>query len=282
MAELLSALELELRIALLPPISRASPFNGARLHAQRLIEAWKVDDDDDVPLRQGYRLLDAEAVAGAILRVLTMGDKDYASGDPGKWQFPCLEDLLPELHELTWQAILAGMLLAEGVGEGKSHDIIPLTALPRLRPDMELSRLTFGGRDEFIAARVRRTLNTLVAVEAPDVAAFTSPLIASGTLVATEGADVAAFAGPLQKPWMSIKPTWRPEKPSRADLEDWLKDLAKQDYSDAEHRPDRRPTFKVLQAKANDHFKTKVPRDDLRAAIDHAAPQLRRSPGQHT
>jgi hypothetical protein len=65
-------------------------------------------------------------------------------------------------------------------------------------------------------------------------------------------------------------------------LEKWLRDLAENEYPDAKHRPDRRPTFEVLQTKANDHFKTEVPRDDLRTAIDNAAPQLKRSPGQRT
>jgi hypothetical protein len=83
-------------------------------------------------------------------------------------------------------------------------------------------------------------------------------------------------------PAVPVKPTWRAEKPSRADLENWLRDLAEQEYPDAEHRPDRRPSFKVLQTKANDHFRTTVPRDDLRAAINNAAPQLKRSPGQRT
>jgi hypothetical protein len=234
MAELLSALELELRIALLPPISRASPFNGARLHAERLIELWKVADGESVPLSQSFRLLHVEQLEGAILRTLMAGD--YPS-DPRRWIFPPLNDLLPELRALSWRAMQNGKLLVEGIKgvRGRVRRPIQPAELVRLTPDWAVERLN-GTHD----VRVRRP------------------------------------------PAVPIRPTWRPEKPSRADLEDWLKDLAKQEYPNAGHRPDRRPTFKVLQAKANNHFETKVPRDDLRAAIDHAAPQLKRSSGQHT
>ncbi|MET0674254.1 MAG: hypothetical protein ABW175_00500, partial [Bradyrhizobium sp.] len=68
MADPLALAEVELRIGLLPPISRGSHLIGPALHAQQLVELWGVSGDDDVPLAQAYRLLDVEAVTGAILR----------------------------------------------------------------------------------------------------------------------------------------------------------------------------------------------------------------------
>ena len=238
MADLLAPAELEFRIALLPPVSRGAHLDGPVLHAERLIELWKITDDERVPLGQSFRLLQAkQQVADAILRTLMASD--YPS-DPRRWIFPPLNDLLPELRTLSWRAIQNSELLVEGVKgvRGHVHRPIQPAELVRLTPDWTADRLCNGTQDEFIDVRVRRP------------------------------------------PAVSVKPTWRPEKPSRADLEDWLKDLAKREYPDAEHRPDRRPTFKVLQTKANSHFKIEVPRDDLRAAIDHAAPQLKRNPGQ--
>ena len=50
MAGLLPLAELEFRIALLPAISRGAHLAGPALHAQRLVELWKADDADAVPL----------------------------------------------------------------------------------------------------------------------------------------------------------------------------------------------------------------------------------------
>ena len=240
MADLLAPAELEFRIALLPPISRGAHLDGPVLHAERLIELWKITDDERVPLGQSFRLLQVkQQVAGVILRTLTVGD--YPS-DPRRWILPPLNDLLPELRALSWRAMQNGELLVEGIKgvRGRAHRSIQPAELVRLTPDWTVDRLCDGTQDEFIDVRVGRP------------------------------------------PAVPVKPTWRPEKPSRADLENWLRDLAEKEYPDAEQRPDRRPIFEALQKKANKDFKTEVPRDDLRAAIDNAAPQLKRSPGQHT
>jgi hypothetical protein len=157
MADLLALAEIELRIALLPPISRGSHLGGPALHAQQLVALWGVAGDDDVPLAQAFRLLDVEEGTGAILRTLVMGDRDYP-GDTRHWTFPAFPDLLPELQGLSWQAMLEGRLLTEAVKgvRGKRHRTVLPAELPRLIPDWELSRLTLDGRDDFIDVRVRR------------------------------------------------------------------------------------------------------------------------------
>jgi hypothetical protein len=154
MADLVPPIELELRIALLPPISRGANLGGPLLYAEQLVGIWKIDDGDDVPLAQAFRLLDAEAIAGAIWRTLNAKDQSsdvryrhlpgledllsevrelpdselvegviwrslevgkYHSDDPRYWYFPPLDDLLPELRELSWRAMLDGTLLAEAI-----------------------------------------------------------------------------------------------------------------------------------------------------------------------
>jgi hypothetical protein len=145
--------ELWLRLASLPPISRATHLGGPALHARRLVDLWKVDDSDDVPLAQAFRLLDAGAIAGAILRTLAV--RDYP-GDPRYWTFSDLEDLLPGLQDLCWQGMLDGTLLVEANrGREKPRAVLPVE-LQRLQPDWRLSRLCLGERDEFVDVRVRR------------------------------------------------------------------------------------------------------------------------------
>ena len=157
MADQLASAELELRIVLLPPISRGAHLNGPALRARQLVKLWEVNGDDDVPFAQAFQLLDVEAVTGAILRTLLMDDKDYPA-DPSHWTFPGFTDLLPELQELSWRAMLNGALLTEAIksARGKRYRTLLPAELPRLTPDWELSRLTLGGRDDFIDVRVRR------------------------------------------------------------------------------------------------------------------------------
>jgi len=145
----------DVEIALLPPISRGAHLDGPRLHAKRLVELWQVGDGDDVPLREAFRLLEVDAVAGVIWR--TVCANDYP-GDAHHWTFPPLEDLLLELQQLTWQAMLAGTLITEAVTgvRGKRRRTILSAELPRLTPDWGLSRLTMDGQDEFIDVRIRR------------------------------------------------------------------------------------------------------------------------------
>jgi hypothetical protein len=149
----------------LPPISRGAPISeawparalaGPWLHADRLIDLWQVADDEDVPLAQAFRLLDIEAVHGAILR--TLGANDYPASDPRYWFLPPLEDLLPELHELSWQAMLAEEFEVEAIKglHGTRPRTVLSVELPRLTPDWELSRLCRNGEDKFIHVRVRR------------------------------------------------------------------------------------------------------------------------------
>lgn len=78
MSKLLPWTELGFNILLLPPISRGAHLDGPLLHAQRLVELWQLDSNDDIPLAQAFRLLDVETIAGAILRTLVAAD-DYPS-----------------------------------------------------------------------------------------------------------------------------------------------------------------------------------------------------------
>ena len=152
MADPIRLIELELQVALLPPISRREHLVGPRLHAERLGALWRTDDD--VPLADAFRLLDIAVIAGAILRLSV----EIESADSRYWTFPELEELLPALRALAWEEILAGRLTVEGVAgvrEGRRRRIPPVR-LQRLTPDWVLSWLTRSGQDEFTDVRVRR------------------------------------------------------------------------------------------------------------------------------
>ena len=149
-------IDLETTILLLPSISRGAHLDGPILHARNLIELWKLDSPSDaVPLTLAFRLLDVEAVARAVYRAAAA--KDYSSR-PWDWDLPGAEAPLSELRAIVWRAMLAGTLITEGVKgtRGKRYRTVLPTELPRLRPDMRLSRLCSGDCDEFIGVRVRR------------------------------------------------------------------------------------------------------------------------------
>jgi hypothetical protein len=157
--DVLGAAEIELRIALLPPISRGAHLAGPRLHAERLVELWKADGE--VVLAEAFRLLDVETVADVILR--TVAANEY-EGDPRHWIFPPFADLLPPLREAAWQEVLAGRLVLEAIKgvTGRRHHPLALALLPRLTPDWELLRLMRDGRDEWIEVRARSLAATAV------------------------------------------------------------------------------------------------------------------------
>ena len=144
--------EIEFQLAALPPISRGAHLAGPKLHAERLIAAWKADGA--VALADAYQLLDVKTVAGVILRTVMAGDYDQ---DPSYWHFPPVADLLPPLREVAWQKILAGEFVLEAIKgvTGRQHRPLVPALLPRLTPDWELSRLIRDGRDEYIEVRVR-------------------------------------------------------------------------------------------------------------------------------
>jgi hypothetical protein len=257
--------ELELRIALLPPVSRSSHLGGPAIHAERLVELWKIEAGEDVPLEQAFRLLDAEAVAGAILRTTAArnagieawtaenlaklwDDADNGDGEeePAKdfpsdsryWPLPPLNDLLPELQELCWEALLDGAWRLEGLKTArdkvsKTPRLISLFELPRLRPDWGLSRLCRGELDEYVDARVRRApVEPVVGKPAPK-------------------SDLKA-----------------------ADLKAAILKIA-QDYPPGV----RRPTFEEIKAALEAHFGSELIRQQARDALDYA-PQLRRERGR--
>jgi hypothetical protein len=146
-----NAAEIELRIALLPPISGGVHLAGPRLHAERLTALWKADGS--VPLGEVFRLLDAEAIAGVILQAAVECD----GGDPRHWHPPPFADLLAPLREAAWREVLAGRLVLEAIKgiTGRRHQPLVPALLPRLTPDWKLSRLTRDGRDEYIDVRIR-------------------------------------------------------------------------------------------------------------------------------
>jgi hypothetical protein len=150
--EVLGGAEIELRIALLPPISRGAHLAGPRLHAERRVELWKADGE--VALAEVFRLLDVETVAGVILRTVTANEYE---GDPRHWHFPPFIDLLPPLRAAAWQALLDGRLVLMGVKgiTGRRHQPLAPALLPRLTPDWELSRLMRAGQDAWFEVRVR-------------------------------------------------------------------------------------------------------------------------------
>ena len=265
MAEPILFAELELRIALLPPISRGAHLGGSAIHAERLVELWKVEAGDDVPLEQAFRLLDAETVAGAILRATLAKDagveawtvehlakfwdaadhnddgeasaKDYPS-DPRYWTPPTLSGLLLELRALCWKALLLDETLlveaVKGLRGTRRRAVLP-GELARLRPDWSLSRLCLGERDEFIAARVRR-----------------------------------APSKPVKKRWRS--------RPSGEAVGNAMREIAKG------YRSDARPTFEQLSEAVNNRLAhlglEEATREQVRNALKEEAPQLRRERGR--
>ena len=58
LADPIALAELEFRILLLPPISRAAHLDGPDLHARQLVALWKVDDSDDVSIARSRIALD--------------------------------------------------------------------------------------------------------------------------------------------------------------------------------------------------------------------------------
>ncbi|MGO8918014.1 MAG: hypothetical protein ACLQJR_19090 [Stellaceae bacterium] len=139
--------ELEWRIARLPPLSRGLHLAGPRAHAERLVVLWR--SDGPVPLSEAFRLLDADMVAGAILRTIAASEDGYP--DPRHWRFPDLEALLPELRACLWQEIQAGHLLVKA-----DRRTLPPKDLARLTADWQLSELCRSGRAEFVGVTARR------------------------------------------------------------------------------------------------------------------------------
>jgi hypothetical protein len=291
-AEPIDWLELELRIALLPPISRAAHLGGPVLHARRLVQLWRggkmtnreiaeVSDEeliarriaigdgaeaeainaelashsrrlptvadsypasepperprpsdcadywngDDVPLSQAFRLLPVAVVARAILRTAVMSDHDYPN-DPVHWPLPTLDDLLPELEDAVWQALLSGELQVDATryARGKLSEIsrpVSLIELQRLSPDWRLSRLCRDGEDEFVQARARRARAEQI----------------------------------------------KPNQPSKAEVKAAILEIA-QTYS-----PDAHPPFKEIETALKARF-AGVTQKQARDALKHA-PQLR-------
>jgi hypothetical protein len=141
MAEALPLAEIELQILLMPPISGGAHLGGPTLHAERLVALWAVDDGDDVPLSDAFRLLDVPSVAGVLLRATV------ERGDARYWPFPSLMELLAPLREVAWQEILAGRLVV--VPRGRRA--LPAAELPGFVPDWQHSLLTRPRADRVYA-----------------------------------------------------------------------------------------------------------------------------------
>jgi hypothetical protein len=212
--------EIELAAPKEPPPETSRPSDRA--------DHW---GDDDVPLSQAFRLLDAKAVARAILRTALMSDNDYPN-DSVHWPLPPLKDLLPELNDAAWQAVLDGELPIEAtryergkIGLGSRP--VPLVELPRFSPDWKLSRLRRGDRDEWLDARVRRA--------------------------------------PVELPK-------REPKPKKSDLKIAMEEVA------ATYPPSAHPPFEEIWRALGDLAGPGVTRAQAREALTKYAPQLRGQP----
>jgi hypothetical protein len=242
-AEPIVLADLEWRIAMLPPISRGAHLGGPPLHAERLIALWKVDDEDDVPLADAFRLLDVKAVAGAIMRTAIYMCENTITDDHRYWAFPSLEAMMPELQEMAWRAALDGTLQIDAVKAPKGKRRITVTSaeLRRLHPDWPGSGLVFhlphGDRDAFVDARVRR---------AP-----------------------AAWVAPVKKPWSA-------KKPSEAPLRNAMLAIAKTYPTGA--KPAREEIWQRLKGELGDG----VTRQQARDALNKYAPQLRGERGRRS
>jgi hypothetical protein len=256
MAEAIPLVELEFSIAALPPLAGsagAHPLFAPDLHARRLVDLWRVEDD--VPLSQAFRLLDRGAIAGAILRTrmaqaaglsgwtipelgklwddaanLAPPKDSDTRGDPACC--PSLAALLPELQETVWQDILDGTLLVEAVKwpHGRRHAVVSLIELQRLRPDWSVSRLMLDGRDQYVDARVGLA------------------------------------------PSVPVKRSWR-ARPSEVDVKREMSAIEK-DYA-----PDACPTFDEIWQALKTRLGEDFPRDQARKALDYA-PRLRGGRGR--
>jgi hypothetical protein len=190
-AATLAPAELALRIALLPPISRGVfAMEAARQFSAQLIELWR-KVDDDVALGGVYRLLDAETVAGVVLRILA----ETEGTDPRYWTLPDLDALLPALRAEAWEEIMAGRLLVEAVKAGQHQTLAPVL-LRQLVPDWQWSSV-----GEFTDARVRRLPETGRVAEAG---------VISGNLSVALDAVTSSAAGTVaakqKRPsWLSLR-----------------------------------------------------------------------------
>lgn len=242
MAEFIPLAELALRIAMLPPISRGVHLAGPILHARRLIELWKGDGDDGVSLMEAFRLLDAEAVDGALMRTgMKMADEGFEFGDARHWAFPDFEAALPELRATAWEWMSTGRLQVEAKKDirAKQHREVLPAELARLAPDWELSRLMRAGIDELIDVRVRH---------AP--------------------AEPIQAAEPIQGAW---------RKPKRAELQ--AAALAIAQRCEPGVRLSQADFWTRMKAQMG---RPDLTRQQARTALDDYAPQLKIQPGYHT
>jgi hypothetical protein len=151
--EQLDWLDLELKIASLPLISRGAHLKGPILHAQRLKELWKAAGE--VVLGEVFRLLPDPIVADVLLRA-TASDDYAVRSDPRHWTFPSLEEVVRLLRAQAWQELLAGRFVITAIVQGKRkrRGVKPVE-LAHLEPDWTLGRLQSGGVDRFVDVRVR-------------------------------------------------------------------------------------------------------------------------------
>jgi hypothetical protein len=253
-------IDLETTILLLPLVSRGKHLEGPAIHAQNLTKFWKTEGNDAgdvVVLALAFRLLDAEAIAGAISRAAAT---EGYSNRPRYWDLPGAKILLPELRKCVWQAMTDGTLVIEAIEgvRGTCHRVVTPAELPRLMPDWALSRLTLGGRDEFVGVQVWRAPSTLAATEAADTAAFVAGLIATGTMVAVEAADSAAFVVDVTRP--ANRP-WSGGQLSMAVLKAAMKAI------ELDYPPDAHPSEEEVWGKLETHCGRKITRATVRSAL---------------
>jgi hypothetical protein len=275
MADPLALVELELRIALLPPISRGTHIGhrgdpqhpgGPRLHAQRLVDLWKVENDDDVPLAQAFRLLDVETIAAVILRTAATGDY---SGNPRHWTLPPLTDMLADLQACAWQAALDGVLAIDGLKgvRGTRRQRVLPAELPRLAPDRRLPRLVRDDRDD------RSEHGDRAERDECDDCDDQSAKGDGGANAPID--DVFIDVRVRRAPAEPVKATWRPDKPRQQDADAAMDEIARE-YPTAREwcEDDPRPAFDEIWGKLKAHCGDTITRAQARAALKTRAPHL--------
>jgi hypothetical protein len=144
--------EIVLRLETTPRISCGVMAGDAARHYGEWLREILGDPDVTVALGEAYRLLDAEALAGTVLRWFAGRDNSIA----GTWDCPNFEAVLPELRTLAWHEALANRLRVTGLSGPlrKRRQTYAPEQLAALQPDFGCDQLRFEGRVAIVAVQI--------------------------------------------------------------------------------------------------------------------------------